>query len=241
MGISAFNCTFPMDTLFPRKESFPEINDRFFFPWRLANCSILPRFIKMKLIEMAPKTELFLGTMVHCYSDKNEIQQISTTLREEFRILRIAAKEIKNTRSEQVYYRLEQTCHFFSGEMGFMERFFSKWYRRLSNYGQSLIRPFGILLGAMFFPSVLYAALCMVDFSSLTNFSFLLDCFETSVNQAFKPFKLVTANNPELFLDIPVWKKVTALLIGGIQSILIISTTPLFLLALRGHFSRNLN
>ena len=116
-----------------------------------------------------------------------------------------------------------------------VNRFFSKTYRVLSDYGQNIIKPLGYLIFILLLFTLIYMSIDIVNNqdSFFSNFSPNL---LVSLKQIISPFQLLLSSSSEEFKSFnTIIKPLFAVLESLISSTLI----ALFLISLRWNFKRN--
>ena len=110
-------------------------------------------------------------------------------------------------------------------------------YDSVSVYGQSVWRPFALLVASLALFSLIYAVVGRVccDFSSSFDSSVAGNIFRLSIKQVVNPFRIWRID------ELPAWLDGNLLVIQSIatlQSLLSLAFLALFFLALRWRFKR---
>jgi len=154
--------------------------------------------------------------------------------------LRRKMGEAKSHKVEAMFYALEERSRRKQKNIGKLDRFISSAYDFCSEYGQSFVRPFVILIITLLLFTVVYslAASKVVNptlpfDSDLINHSFLF-----SLEQVVKPFSVfggrLSTSSSSILDNAPSWIRYAALL----QSLIGITLIALTILGLRWRFRR---
>jgi len=181
-----------------------------------------PRFDGAKLHQhtVFPKEENF-----HITKQKNYIDEDIAA----FGTLKSIASNSLNRRQQGMFFALEQKYLRTYNKLNGFDRFISKVYEIISNYGRSLGRPLLWLFGFFFFFFFIYAILQspILDMSLTIDNKILISAAKLSWTNTVIPLKSIS------------YDSIPLMIISTIQSVLSLVLIALFLLALRWEFKRD--
>ncbi|HEA69831.1 MAG TPA: hypothetical protein ENI07_23920 [Desulfobacterales bacterium] len=171
-----------------------------------------------------------------------------------YRTLRLAMLNMRFRKEEGMFYALEQKSLLYSGDMGMVERFTSRCYNILADYGLSISRPLLFLLLTLSLFVFIYASLASsaLSFKYDIDWNIISQSFGFSMEQILAPFKIwqldqlpqwACDQSPNLnFVNNATCSPFKLLLfkfLGTFQSLISLILLTLTLLGVRWRFRRN--
>jgi uncharacterized protein YjbI with pentapeptide repeats len=184
-----------------------------------------------------------------------EIDSETEKLERAYRTLKLGMETLRARNEEAMFFAKEMECRRNRSDIGLFEHFVAFVYKKLSNYGQSILRPFLCLLGFTVFMAAVYyligrATLSDVALDIFYGLPFPMDIATITLEQIFRPFAIWA---PQVDCDIEGGvdavhiSRVTRFelmcnnsyliaILASVQSLATLSLLALFLLALRRRF-----
>jgi len=165
-------------------------------------------------------------------------------LERSYRTLKRVMADLHARNEEADFFALEMECRRQRRDIGRIVPFVAIWYKRLSDYGRSVVRPLTWLGGLTALAFLFYAALFFWISGVIPGgpFRHLPAIFEFTLEQMFSPFKIwfspaggKTIHEAVRVLLLEYYPPLVKIL-ASLQSLATIGLLTLFLLALRRRF-----
>ena len=162
-------------------------------------------------------------------------------LERSYRTLKLGMETLRARNEEAMFFAKEMECRRNRSDIGLFEHFVAFSYEKLSNYGQSILKPLVWLTG---FTALMWCVYYVTGEKTLTDLvldviSGKVESWEIAkftIGQMFRPFFVWSATSGDKAIDLVRYNPFLIPLLASLQSLATLSLLALFLLALRRRF-----
>lgn len=170
-----------------------------------------------------------------------EIDSETEALERSYRTLKLGMETLRARNEEAMFFGLEMECRRNRRDVGLFEHFVAFSYKKLSNYGQSILKPLVWLTG---FTALMWCVYYVTGKKTLTDLvldviSGKVESWEIAkftIEQMFRPFFVWSKDSSGIRLDLFGNGDLLIPILASLQSLATLSLLALFLLALRRRF-----
>lgn len=183
----------------------------------------------------------FLKTKGGYDAEGFEIDSETEALERAYRTLKLGMETLRARNEEAYFFAKEMECRRNRRDVGLFEHFVAFSYKKLSNYGQSILKPLVWLTG---FTALMWCVYYVTGEKTLTDLvldviSGKVESWEIAkftIEQMFRPFFVWSATSGDKAIDLVRYNPFLIPLLASLQSLATLSLLALFLLALRRRF-----